>query len=135
MKAFTRFALAIAIAAFAWSPVRSETPDPPPVVADDDERPNDGRELIGVQRVTVCENGVCRVVLVEVPDAAPAAAPAPVAASAACPCGESCPCAGQATAVASKQSALKLFERVRSWYPGKLIQSFRASRSASRGCN
>jgi len=134
MKNLLRIALSLAALALAWSPVRAETPDPPPVVADEDARPDDGRHLIGLfdfvrPSKSTCPGGNCAT--------APSAVvveSAPVAtASAGCACGESCPC-GASTATRTERGPL--FDRVRSWYPGKLIQTVRANRAAARGlCN
>lgn len=133
MKAFTRFALALAVVAIALAPALAVERDPAPIVADDTAP--DGRYFAAVfldmieAPQTVCENGVCRVV-----------GPAPAVASARaadCPCGSSCPCgAPSQPASASARSRPLLFDRVRSWYPGKLFQSFRVGRAAARGfCN
>lgn len=94
----------------------------------------------GTRRVTVCENGVCRVVEVVDSSAAPGAVPTAKAAGAGtCPdctyatagdCG-SATCAGAASfAVQSAPAILArpvrtFFERVRTWYPGKAFQRVR----------
>lgn len=96
----------------------------------------------GTRRVTVCENGVCRVV--EVVDSSAASPSVPVPAAKAtgagtCPdctcatagdCG-SATCSGAASfAVQSAPAILArpvrtFFERVRTWYPGKAFQRVR----------
>lgn len=146
MKATTLFAALVGLALFIV-PVGAETRDPAPIVADTDEaRPDDGRHFIGTQRVLVCENGVCRFVNVTTPDPVTAAtAKAPVAKggcpNCSCVAGEcgSATCSTAAARVATaapvglSRPVRSLFERVRSWYPGKLFQAFRANRAAARG--
>lgn len=100
-------------------PATAATRDPAPIVMDDDTdaMATDGRSLIGLfdfvkPARTVCENGVCRT--------GPTVASSPAPASS-CACGESCPCGSQR--VAAKTEVRPLLKRIRSWYPGKVIQS------------
>ncbi len=132
MKASIRFAMALAVVAIALAPAFAVDRDPAPIVADDSA--SDGRHFAALvldlfePPQTVCENGVCRVV-----GSAPAVS---TVRASDCPCGPSCACGSAGTTAAtSSRSRPLLFERFRNWHPGKLFQSFRASRAAARGCN
>lgn len=135
MKTLTALALLLALAPLAFAEMR----DPAPVVSEEEGAAPDGRHYVGIfdfarPTRTVCENGVCRTV----PAAAPASVPTAVfkTRAAGCTCADPCPCESCGSAsvastalrpLAAFRPLATVFERVRTWYPGRAFQTFRAS--------
>ena len=142
MKTLTALALLLALAPLSLAEMR----DPAPVVSEEEGVAPDGRHYAGIfdfarPTRTVCENGVCRTV-----PAAPASVPTAVfkARAADCTCADPCPCesCGSSAAATVRPFATarqfrpfaNLFERVRTWYPGRALSTFRASGGLFGGC-